>query len=123
MSEEFKQPERTKRYDPAADPDGKTMVGFRVERKRWSQVKALFAELGQSDTALLMALKIGHGIEFDSLRQDPFLHFIISQDQTEGLERAGVPSPTWLQLLGSSEVVSLTHDGAVARFKALKENQ
>lgn len=123
MSEDFKKPERTKRYDPAADPDGKTMVGFKVVQKQYSQIRAIFAELGQSDTLLLRALKEGHGITFNSLTENPMLFFVVSQDQVEALKKNGVPAPTFLQLLGTCEVIARSEAQAVARFKALKENQ
>ena len=114
-------PDRTRRYKPE-EHDEKILVGFKVIKKRYQQVRQIFAELGQSDTALLRALKEGHGIEFDSLRQDPFLYFIVSQEQTEGLKRAGIESPTFLQLLGSSEVISHTsEEDAIAKYLAMKE--
>ena len=61
-------PERTKRYEPAADDSPKVMVGFKVVQKQYSQVRAIFAELGQSDTVLLRALSHGHGITFNTPR-------------------------------------------------------
>lgn len=119
MSDDFKAPERTRRYDPEQD-DAKILVGFKVVKKQYSALRAIFAELGQSDTALKRALKDGHGIEFDVL-DDPDIFFIVSQEQTDGLKTAGVKSPTWLQLLGTSEIAALSEEDAIARYRSMKE--
>lgn len=55
------------------------VIRFKIIAKRYSQIRAVMAEhTGESDTALLRALRNGHGIEFDSLRQDPIIYIVIS---------------------------------------------
>lgn len=108
-----------KRHHNSPDPTGPVLLGFKVVKKQFSAVRAIFAELGQSSTALLKALKIGHGIEIDPVEKDPYLYFVISQEQAEGFARAGY-EPTMLQLLGTSEVISLTEQAAIDKFRAIK---
>lgn len=125
-----KQPERTRRFEdnaPPADVDPTAparlvMVGFRVVTRTWWQVKALFAETAFKTETLIQALKEGHGIEIID-HKNPTLYFVVNEDQMEALLRHGVASPTWLQLVGTCEVISLSEEDAVARFTALKENQ
>lgn len=116
---EIKVPERTRRYVP--DADAKILMGFKVVSKLYSSVRRIFAELGQSDTILLRALKEGHEIEINTLIEDPMLYFIVSQEQLEELKKIGVKSPTFLQIFGTSEIVDRTEAEAIRRFKAMKE--
>ena len=99
------------------------LIGYKIISKSYSQVRAIFAELGTSDTELLRALKEGHGIEFDSLHMDPVLHFVVSSQQCELLFANGIPAPTFLQILGSSEVIDLNEENAKGRFEALKKGE
>lgn len=108
-----------KRHLNSPEPTGPVLLGFKVVAKKYSEVRAIFAELGQSSTTLLRALELGHGIKFDSLKEDPTLYFVVSQEQAEGFAKAGF-SPTMLQTLGTCEVISMTEGAAIARFRAIK---
>lgn len=94
------------------------LIGFSVLSKRYSSVRAIFAELGESDTLLLRALKEGHGIEFDSLHTDQELFFVIDQDEVAEFQKFKM-SPTWLQLLGNCRVIALTKEDAIKRFREM----
>lgn len=107
-------------FTPSNTSNNLDLVGYKVITKLYSQVRAIFAELGESDTLLLRALRDGHGIEFDSLRTDPALFFVIGSDQIEKLQEAEIDSPTFLQLMGTAEVISLVESDAIAKWKALK---
>lgn len=125
--DDVKAPERTRRYEPQADVDPteirrNVMVGFKVVHKEWDQVRHIFAELGKNEALLRLALKEGHGIEIGP-EENPKLYFIVSQDQMEALSRVHVHSPTWLQLLGTSECVATSEEKVIERFRAIKENQ
>lgn len=108
-----------KRHLNSPEPTGPVLLGFKVVAKPFSNVRAIFAELGQSSTKLMLALKIGHGIEFDPIEEDPTLYFVVSQEQSDGFAKAGY-EPTLLQLLGTSEVISLSEEAAIAKFRAIK---
>lgn len=96
------------------------MMGFKVKTKLWSQVKAIFAESGASPELLAQALKEGHGIDFDPLTENPMLNFIVSEEQLAILKRNGVPNPTFMQLLGTCEVIDKSQERAIQRFRQLK---
>ena len=94
------------------------LIGYNIVSKRYSQVRAIFAELGQSDTILLMALKKGHGIVIDK-DQDPDLFFIVSSQQMGLMKDNNIPNPTWLQILGTSPVIATTAEDAKTRFESM----
>ena len=95
------------------------LLKYRVEHKRYSQLRAIMAELGESDTLLLRALRDGHGIQFDSVKDDPELYFTVDSQQTDGLKQGGVSNPTWMQLAGSSRCWAFTESECKRRFKAM----
>ena len=97
------------------------LIGFRIESKRYSQVRAIMAEMGQSDTQLLIALA-KHGIKFNSLT-DPELFFTVSSEQMDSFKSHGIFNPTWFQLCGSSEVWATTREECEKAFRALKEEE
>lgn len=98
------------------------MTGFRIVEKLYSQVRDLFAEVG-AEALLKEALYVGHAIDIDALGEgaNPKLYFVVSEQQVQGLTDAGVDNPTFLQLLGTSEVIALTPEAAEARYRKLKE--
>ena len=95
------------------------LLKYRVEHKCYSQIRAVMAELGESDTMLLRALKEGHGLEFDSLTNDPELYFTIDSQQKDGLRNAGITHPTWIQLIGSSQCWAFTEAECKRRFEEM----
>lgn len=97
-----------------------SFLGFRIVRKQYSQVRAIFAELGHPQATLDKALKEGHGIEIDHENEDPTLCFVVSEQQMDALKRHGVDSPTFLQMLGTSEVIARTEEEAIRKFREMK---
>lgn len=95
------------------------LVRCKVVSKKYSSVRAIMAELGQSDTVLLKALKRGHGIEFDSLREDPTLFFVIDSTTLDEFRRHGVGAPTFLQLFGTARVIDTDEDRALTRWREM----
>jgi len=127
--DELKNPERTRRYEEDihdVDPDDAgriIMVGFKTLSKKFSTVVSIMAEVFGPETQakLRKALEVGHGITFGP-EDDPDLWFVVSQDQVEALKEHDIPAPTFVQLLGTCEVVGLTEESAINRFRAIKEN-
>lgn len=113
---------RRERRQQPAQPAGPVLMGFKVIHKLYSQVRAIFAETGQSDTMLKRALAAGHGITFD-ITEDPMLFFVVSDQQMTALARNGISSPTFMQLLGTCEVIATTEAEAIRRFRALKGDE
>jgi len=95
------------------------LVKFRIISKRYSQVRAIMAELGESDTLLLRSLRDGFGIRFDSVKEDPELFFVQDSEQMGLLRESGIGSPTWLQILGTSRMVALSQLDADRKFREL----
>lgn len=105
--------------DPTDDPSAAILMGFKIIPKLYQSVRAIFAELGQSDTILKRALKEGQDITIDPVLNNPTLFFVVSEQQMDGFKRAGY-EPTMLQLLGSSEVIALSEEEAERKFRSLK---
>jgi hypothetical protein len=99
------------------------LIGYKIVMKLYSQVRMIFAELGESDTLLLRALRDGHGIQFNSLIEDPMLYFVVGSDQMEALKESGAGNPTFLQLLGTCEVIDTNKERAMQRFEKLKRGE
>lgn len=98
------------------------LIGFRIECMRYSRIRAIMAEMGQSDTALLIALA-KHGVKFNSVKEDPELFFSISSEQKDSFAQHGILNPTWFQLIGTSECLSLSRDECERAFRELKEGE
>lgn len=103
------------------------LVGFKIVTKRWSQVKAIFAETGQPLHVLMRALKEGHGITIidkfepeDDMIDNPFLFFIVSEEQMALMRKHDITAPTFLQLLGTSECIDTNEERLVQRFREMK---
>lgn len=95
------------------------VIRFKIIAKYYSQIRAIMAEhTGESDTKLKMALKEGHGIEFD-FKDDPLIYVVIDTQQEEHLRESGIANPTFLQLFGTSRILDLDRDRAIERFKRL----
>lgn len=100
-------------------PHAFDIVRYRVHKRPYSSIRAIMAEMGQSDTVLLRGLRELHNIYFDSLREDPMLFFTEDTAQLESLRAEGVTSPTMLQVLLTSIAFSdISEDDVKARWEA-----
>lgn len=98
------------------------LVRYRVLGKPYSKWRAIVAELGESDTAFLIALREVHGIGI-AKADDPMLYVIQDTQQMREFKDGGL-NPTMLQLLLTSRVIALSEEDAKAKFeKLLKEDQ
>lgn len=88
------------------------MVNYRVLQKPYSQVRAICAELGTSDTQLLRGLREVHQLEFDTLHDDPMLYIVQDTAQMLEFSKAKV-NPTFLQLILTSKSIGLQEQQAV----------
>jgi hypothetical protein len=56
----------------------------------------------------------------DNLQENPILFFVVSEEQKMMMAKHAITSPTWLQILGTSEVIDTNEERAVQRFRQLK---
>lgn len=97
------------------------LVRYRVLEKSYSKWRAIIAELGESDTAFLIALREVHGIAFDKAA-DPMLYVTQDTQQMKGFTDGGL-NPTMLQILLTARVIALSEEEAKAKFeRKLKED-
>lgn len=96
------------------------LVKFRTLGKPYSKWRAIMAELGGSDTPLLIFLRDEFGILIDK-REDPMLFCINDTQQMKLLLNDGIPSPTILQLMLTSKSWALTEEAAIAKWKAVMQ--
>lgn len=99
------------------------LIRWRVHKRRYSSIRSIMAETGESDTALKIGLAHLHDIHFD-FKDDPFIFFTEDSGQRELLAKDGIPAPTWLQILLTSKIYDLDEQKCKDRFQALmKEDQ
>lgn len=91
------------------------LVRFRVLGKTYSKWRAIIAELGESDTNFLRALKECHGITINK-REDPMLYVTQDTRQMRHFAEAKV-SPTLLQILLTGKVIALTEEECKEKFE------
>lgn len=123
MPEDPKNPERTKRYNPD-EHDGRIMGGFNIESKLYSQVRDIMAGYNYGEGKLKAALRLGHDIDIDSMPpngNNPRLFFTVSAEQKQALRDNKITDPTWMQILGTSEVIALSAEEAERRYREMKE--
>lgn len=97
------------------------LVKFRVHKRRYSQLRAIISELGESDTMLLRALASIHDIHLNTLTEDPELYFTEDTHQLGLLKEQGVPSPTFLQLTMTSKAFAIDEEECKRRWFAAME--
>lgn len=99
-------------------------TGYKIVSRPYSMVRDIMAEFEPSEHILREALRVGHGIEIDDATAGTlFLHFVVDQQQLEKLKEYRIPSPTLLQLLGTSRVISTSEADATARFEAMMKEE
>lgn len=108
--------------DPTLNLD---FVGYRIICKPWSSVRAIMAEFHPNPDILRQALQVGHGITIDESipGHDPMLFFIFDSEIAEKLADFRIPNPTMMQIMGTSRVIALTKEDAVAKFEALMRGE
>lgn len=102
---------------PAPDPLALEMVQYRVLGNPYSKWRAILAETGESDTNFKIGLKELHGLEFETLRDDPMLYITQDTQQMRFLAENGVANPTMLQILMTSRVFALSEEAAHERMQ------
>lgn len=105
---------------PQPDPHALELISYRVLGKKYSQWRSIITEAtGESDTLFrLTLLKFGIKIETDL---DPFLYIIQDTGQMREFREEGILNPTFLQLLLSSKIVSLSEQDALDQMAAWLE--
>lgn len=97
------------------------LIRYRVIAKPYSSWRAIIAELGESDTLFLIALRELHGVYIDK-SEDPMLYVVQDTQQTAMMGQEGVADPTFLQILLTSKAIALTSEESVERWnKAMEE--
>lgn len=98
------------------------LVKWRILGKPYDKWRAIIAEMGDSDTNFLRALREVHNIFIDKA-ENPMLYVVQDTQQMRLFTETGV-SPTMLQILLTSKVIALSEQEATERFeKLMKENQ
>lgn len=97
-------------------------IRFRIHRRRYTQIRAIMAESGESDTRLKCGLSALHGITFSGpLDEDREIFFTEDTQQLEELQRNGVPSPTMMQLILTSKAFAFDEEECKNRwFEAME---
>ncbi len=102
------------------------LIRYRIHQRRYSQWRAIFAEMGESDTNFLKGLKETHGLKIDKA-EDPILYVTEDTQQLRTLKHEAALmgslnfQPTMLQILLTSRVIALSEEEAKARFEKYLE--
>lgn len=94
------------------------VVRYRVLSKPYSAWRAILAEIGQSDTDFLIALRELHGIKIDK-KTDPQLFLTQDTQQMRILAEEGIERPTMLQILLTAKVFALSEEDCKAKMEKL----
>lgn len=102
------------------------LIRYRIHQRRYSAWRAIFAEMGESDTNFLKGLKETHGLNIDK-KDDPILYVTEDTQQLRTMQddaaRMGntLFKPTMLQILLTSRVIAMSEEDAKARFEKYLE--
>lgn len=100
------------------------LIKWRIRSMPYSRMRAIMAELGESDTQLLIGLSRLHDMHFNSLTEDREIFFTEDSAQIDGWHKGGVMAPTMLQMLLTSRIFALDRHTCQDRFeKLMKEDE
>lgn len=112
-------PQKKTLAERRADARAMEVVRFSVLSKPYSEIRRIIADGAESDTGLLRVLLQAHGIEFDYLREDPEIFYVVSSNQLDELRSMGIKEATEKQILGSCQIFDLDKARAAERFRAM----